>query len=104
MPDSTLDGLHYEDFAPHVNSKFRAQLGNGSTMELELINVEEKSPSPRQEQFVLTFRAPSDAPPEQQIFTLQHEALGSGIMFLVPIGRDAGRLIYEAVFNRPRQA
>jgi len=104
MPDLTLDALHYEDFAPHVNSKFRAQLRDASAMELELIHVEEKSPSPRQEQFILTFRAPANAPPEQQIFTLQHEALGSGIMFLVPVGRDASGLIYEAVFNRPRQA
>jgi hypothetical protein len=104
MADSTLDALHYEDFAPHVNSKFAAHLRDASTMELELINVEEKSPSPRQEQFILTFRAPSNAPPEQQVFTLEHAELGSGMMFLVPVGRDAGGLIYEAVFNRPRQA
>jgi hypothetical protein len=102
MPDSGLDSLHFEDYAPHVNSMFAAQTNNGATIELELTRVEEKSPSPRQEQFVLTFRAPIGAPLEQQIFTLQHEQLGSGAMFLVPIGKDADGVIYEAIFNRPR--
>jgi hypothetical protein len=104
MPDSSLDSLHYEDYAPHINSKFTALLGEASTLELELTQVEEKSPSPRQEQFILTFRAPLSAPLEQHIFSLQHEQLGSGILFLVPIGKDANGITYEAVFNRPMQA
>ena len=99
-----MDSLHYEDYLPHVNSKFTAQLNDVSTIELELTNVEEKSPSPRQEQFILTFRAPSGAPTGQQIFNLQHEQLGSGIMFWVPIGKDASGVTYEAVFNRSRPA
>ena len=99
-----LDLLHYEDFVPHVNSTFTAQANNASTVELELLSVEEKSPSPRQEQFILTFRAPLTAPAQQQIFNLHHEQLGSGSMFLVPIGKDATGILYEAVFNRPKQA
>lgn len=104
MSDSSLDLLHYEDYLPHVNSKFTARFANDATLELELIQVEEKSPSPRQEQFILTFRAPLNAPREQQIFNLHHEQLGDGLMFLVPIGLDANGVIYEAVFNRPKQA
>jgi hypothetical protein len=104
MPDSSLDLLHYEDYAAHINSKFSAQCQNGSTIELELTQVEEKSFSPRQEQFSLTFHAPLGATLEQQIFDLQHEQLGSGLMFLVPIGQDANGISYEAVFNRPKQA
>jgi hypothetical protein len=103
-PDLSLDSLHYEDYATHVNSKFTTQLSDASTIELELTQVEEKSPSPRQEQFALTFRAPLSGPLEQQIFNLQHEQLGSGIMFLVPIGKDANGITYEAIFNRPAQA
>ena len=104
MPDSNLDSLHYEDFAAHINRKFKAQLNETTTMEIELIAVEDKSPSPRQEQFVLTFRAPLTAPIFQQMFQVHHEQLGSGLIFLVPIGKDAGGVIYEAIFNRPRQA
>ncbi len=104
MSDLSLDSLHYEDYAPHINSKFTAQIHEASPVELELTNVVENSPSPRQEQFVLTFRAPFTAPAQQQIFTVRHEQLGSGIMFLVPIGKDANGIIFEAVFNRSRPA
>jgi hypothetical protein len=104
MSDLSLDMLHYEDYEPHLNSKFTVRLQNDSTMDLELTQVEEKSPSPRQEQFALTFRAPLDAPLEQQIFNLHHEQLGDGLVFLVPIGKDAEGITYEAVFNRPKQA
>jgi len=99
-----LDTLHYEDFASHINSRFRAQLSADSTMEMTLINVEDKSPSPRQEQFVLTFLAPREAPPLQGLYQLQHEQLGGGAVFLVPIARDENGLTYEAVFNRNRAA
>ena len=99
-----LDSLHYEDFAPHINTRFQMQLGEAGVLEIELLSVEDKSPSPRQEQFVLTFRAPQNAPPQQGLFQLQHTALGDGTLFLVPIGRDAQGLIYEAVFNRKREA
>jgi hypothetical protein len=73
-------------------------------MEIELISVEDKSPSPRQEQFVLTFVAPPEAPTQQNLFNIEHERLGEGVIFLVPIAKDARGLIYEAVFNRHREA
>ena len=100
MPDSTLDSLHYADFAPYINTKFQVQLNDDATMEIELIRVEEKPSSTRQEQFALTFRAPANAPPQQWLYQLQHEQLGSGKLFLVPIEREGEALIYEAVFNR----
>jgi hypothetical protein len=99
-----LDTLHYEDFAPHVNTRFQMQLNEDTTLEIELISVEDKSSSPRQEQFLLTFRAPLEAPPEQWLYQLRHEQLGSGRLFLVPIARDEEGLTYEAVFNRKRKA
>lgn len=104
MPDLSLDSLHCEDFVPYINSKFTAEINESLKLELELITVEEKSPSPRQEQFILTFRAPLNAPTAQQTFTVHHEQLGSGLMFLVPISKDAIGITYEAVFNRPRPA
>jgi len=38
------------------------------------------------------------------MFTLQHEVLGEGVMFLVPIEQKDDSVIYEAVFNRPIEA
>src|SRR5262245_48464262 len=99
-----LDTLHYEDFATHLNTKFHAQIGQDRMMEVELIRVENRHPSPQRELFVLTFRAPQDAPAAQQLFQLSHHSLGQGIMFLVPIARDESGLFYEAVFNRNREA
>jgi hypothetical protein len=99
-----LDTLHYEDFAPHVNTRFQMQISDDTSLEIELVSVEDKTPSPRQEQFLLTFRAPLEAPPLQRLYHLRHEQLGSGRLFLVPIGMDEEGLTYEAVFNRKRQA
>lgn len=99
-----LDTLHYEDFAPRVNDKFLARFSADSTMEITLINVEDTSPSPRQEQFALTFLAPLEAPAHQGIYDLQHEQLGGGSLFLVPIAKDQTGVTYEAIFNRKRQA
>ena len=96
-----LDSLHYEDFAPHVQSKFQMRAGN-QVWEAELIEVTDKSSSPRQEQFALQFRAPLEAPPCQTLFELEHASLGTGGMFLVPVRRDEHALYYEAIFNRPR--
>jgi hypothetical protein len=97
-----LDELHYEDYAKCLNTKFQAEAGEVGTIEMELITAEDKSPSADHEQFVLTFRAPVDAPVTQQIFNISHEQLGTGLVFLVPIAKDVSGVLYEAVFNRIR--
>lgn len=96
-----LDSLHYEDFAPHVNSKFQMRAGQ-QVWEIELVEVADRSPSPKQEQFALQFRAPLEAPPFQSLFELEHATLGKGGVFLVPVSRNDQGLYYEAIFNRPR--
>ena len=95
-----MDDLHYTDFVAHLNGRFNLTAGNGAAFELELLEVTENSPSPRQEQFALVFRAPLTAPSEQGIYQLTHAELGSGALFLVPLRRDAAGLYYEAIFNR----
>ncbi len=98
-----LDTLHYEDFLPHIGSKFKSPITENLTVEFELTSVENKPPSPQQEQFILNFRLLRSYPIRhvQFMFTLHHEVLGSGEMFLVPIEQQADSVIYEAVFNRP---
>ncbi|MGH9853326.1 MAG: DUF6916 family protein [Blastocatellia bacterium] len=100
----TIDALSYDDFAPHVNTKFRARLGDAPAMEIELIGAEDKSPSARQEQFVLTFLAPREAPARQSLFEVEHEHLGGGVIFLVPVAKDERGVSYEAIFNRKIEA
>lgn len=101
-----LDTLHYEDFHPHIGSKFKAPITETLTIEFELVSVENKPPSPHQEQFILYFSLPTSYPVRhvQFMFTLQHEILGGGVMFLVPVEQHSDKVIYEAVFNRPIEA
>lgn len=97
-----LDSLNYEDYAGCLNTKFTARMEDGSRMEFELIGVVDKSPSEKQEQFVLTFLAPADAPRSQGTWMLHHDELGEGLVFLVPVALDDSGLTCEAVFNRMR--
>ncbi len=98
-----LDSLHYQDYSAHLNSKFTVQLNETQTMDITLIEAEEKDPSPSQEQFILHFQAPPEAPRFQMTCNVRHEKLGEGWIFLVPVGQNESGILLEAVFNRPRQ-
>lgn len=97
-----LDTLAHADFAPHVNTKFIMRLPSVA-LEIELIQAEEFATAPHQERFTLSFLAPLEAPVQQGIYQLEHEQLGTGTLFLVPISRDENGLCLEAVFNRQRK-
>lgn len=98
-----LDTLVYADFSPHLNTKFRMHLPPDGILEIELVQAQEYPSAPHQERFSLTFLAPPEAPVAQGIYQLEHEQLGTGALFLVPVGRDEQGLSYEAVFNRRRK-
>lgn len=99
-----LDTLTHADFVPHLNTKFRMLLPSAPPLEIELVQADEFTASARQERFSLSFLAPNDAPVEQGVYELEHEQLGTGSLFLVPISRTEKGLHYEAVFNRWRKA
>ena len=50
--------------------------------------------------FSLFFRGPLDPQLSQGTYPLECESLGSLPLFLVPMGRNAEGMTYEAVFNR----
>lgn len=89
-----LDTLHYEDFAPHAHTKFRVQISEQAAMEFELISVEDKSPSPRQEQFVLTFRDYFGAP-TATISAFDSTSANGGNVSLTTAGPNAGAFTYN---------
>ena len=88
-----------EAFSGELDSRFRAQVGEGPEFDLFLVKVVDGISSPMQEAFSLRFRAPVDAPAFQSIYRLSNEALGEMDLFLVPISKDDSGLYYEAVFN-----
>ncbi|WP_309667146.1 DUF6916 family protein [Tabrizicola sp.] len=105
-----LETLTHADFAPHVNTYFRLQRFSDTSLadaaladaalDIKLIRVEEYTSAPNQERFALFFLAPHETPVQQGAYQLDHEQLGRGVLFLVPISRDQDGLCLEAVFNR----
>ena len=89
-----------EAFAPYVNTKFVMHYSAENSAELTLVSAVDVGSTPRQIQFSLVFQGPGNGPIKQGVYRLEHEALGSLDVFLVPIARDNGGLSYEAVFNR----
>ena len=98
-----LERMRREDFEPHLNTTFRLLRGEGEPLELELVDITggegafENSYS-----FSLFFRGGPHFQLQQHIFTLEHPALGSLDIFLVPVERGAEGSRYEAVFNYPK--
>jgi hypothetical protein len=89
------DELTRQTFDPHVGSAFRA-----GAIELELVEVSSVGRAGDGRSFALLFRGPSASPLGQGTVELEHVALGSVLLFLVPVAADATGLQYEAVFNR----
>lgn len=50
--------------------------------------------------FSALFTGPASNPLRQQTYRLQHAALGTFSVFLVPVGRPGREVSYEATFNR----
>ena len=94
-----LDTLNYEELSAQVNTKFRLTEMT-DPIELELIEAPEPKITPGQKIFSLVFLGPKDLLLPQRMYQLDHDQLGSGRLFLVPIGQSEEGVRYEAVFNR----
>jgi hypothetical protein len=83
-------------FADHLNSTFRLR---DPATELELVEVADGS-TRHQVNFSLLFRGPRQPVLPQRIYPVEHDALGSFDLFIVPVHADAQAIRYQAVFNR----
>ena len=90
-----------DDFAGHLNSNFRVFFDGQSATETELTQVTKVREMPRYTAFAILLRAPGDTPPEQMLYKVEHDALGTMELFLVPVQQDEKGLYFEAVFNHP---
>jgi hypothetical protein len=91
--------LNHPTFSQNLHSQFRV-VPDSSAVALDLVEVGELASSPRQEQFSVVFRGPARPFLSQGMYRLAHERMGEFDLFLVPVGRDGDRYLYEAVFNR----
>jgi hypothetical protein len=99
-----FETLSLSDFSPVVGSSFQVRTEPDVSLQLELLEAVKLSDIPagfsqRSESFSLLFRGPADMMLSQQMCPLSHADLGELSVFLVPVGRDADGIQYEAVFN-----
>lgn len=98
-----LEELDGSDFRPYLNTTFTIQLEGLHPIPLDLVNVTETGSKPwpeARQPFTLTFLGPvSKQYLLQHIYALDHPTMGRLELFLVPLGPEAGRMRYEAVFS-----
>jgi hypothetical protein len=94
--------LTHEAFSRQAGTKFRVQVDENTVVDLELTDISELKLYPRQEEFSILFRGPSDAFLDQGARLLTHDKMGQFELFIVPIRQDEKGFYYEAVFNRIR--
>ncbi|KJC57364.1 hypothetical protein UP10_30435 [Bradyrhizobium sp. LTSPM299] len=94
-----LAKLHIDDFAPHKDAVFELQ-ATERVVPLKLTKVDPAGNSGRQGgAFSLLFAGPKDHVLPQAIYPVQHPALGTMEIFLVPIGPLADGNGYQAIFT-----
>ena len=94
--------LTHEAFTQQAGTKFKVQVDENNGVELELAEVSELKLYPRQEEFTIVFRGPSNAFLDQGVRLFTHDQIGEFELFMVPIRQDEQGFYYEAVFNRIR--
>jgi len=94
-----MDTLNHSDYADNLNTKFRIRELDGSP-DIELTTVTELKSSVDQESFSLLFSGGKEQPLAQGLYNLEHESLGNGMIFLVPVEENKDGYLYEAVFSR----
>ena len=88
-----------ETFEPCVGDAFALSAGDASAeIVLHSALALGEWPGGRQP-FSLTFRGPAEPALPQATYGFEHAELGAFDLFIVPIGRDDGGMIYEAVIT-----
>jgi hypothetical protein len=104
----TNDPLSYytkSAFSSYLNSIFLLRAGLLGAIEVTLTQVEDTAPGSGasqagQECFSLLFQNGRGAALPQGTYTVEHAALGSFALFLVPGGHEKGGQSYVAIVNR----
>ena len=99
----TLDKLQSSDFLPFLHQFFKVRLDGEDVFDLELVSVAEFGPNSMQgarKPFSLQFLGPvSRQYLQQHTYCLEHANFGVLELFIVPLGPEAGRMRYEAIFS-----
>jgi hypothetical protein len=94
--------ISIQTFAAAANQAFDLVMGETSVA-LTLVEVtplpSHPVPGLLRDPFSLIFRSQSPVVLPQRIYTLKNATIGKMDIFIVPVGRDAQGVLYQAVFN-----
>lgn len=100
-----IEWLTHAHVAPLVGQDVTVGADGRGTWTMRLVDAVEGSepggPGPEgqhRQQFSLLFRGPAEPQLPQGTYAVTHDAIGEQHLFLVPIGRDAEGVRYEAAF------
>ena len=95
--------LTSRDFTAHLNTNFNIHYGGEAPLPVVLIEVKELGgvlPGSTQPPFSLVFESHgADQYLIQKIYLLEHPVLGAVEMFIVPLGPQGDRMIYEIIVS-----
>ena len=102
-----LEQFTLDTFTPRVGEMFRVQVPGADPIGMVLESVTEipvagwrpDSVAQPRKPFSLLFLGPSHLILPQAIYPFEHEALGVFEIFIVPVGKSANGVTYEAVFS-----
>ena len=98
-----LEKLNKASFDPHLNTTFEVQTENMGIVDVELVEITEKSDD-FAERFSLIFRGDKTRILHQAIHKMKHADMGDLDLFIVPIVHDKqDGIYYQAVFNRLKE-
>lgn len=88
-------------YRAHLNTVFRVQCETDS-VGIQLVDVDAGRQDKGIQQFSLFFHGPAECVLPQGTYEIQHDALGSLAILIVPIvGSNHERIVYQACFTRP---
>jgi uncharacterized protein DUF6916 len=102
-----LESASRNSFAEQLHTIFYLHVEGRESVPLELYEVSEPldpKRSPGMEQFSLLFRGPRVPFYPQGVYTLEHKDLGTGELFIVPVGPDSHGMCYQVVLSRVEKA
>lgn len=103
MQVADLRTVTHAEFEECLEQDFRLHVDETESIDLKLTRVDPRGPveteSGLRRPFSLVFEADSASLLPQRIYQVEHAVMGRLELFLVPIGCEGERVLYEAVFN-----
>ena len=102
-----LERFTLDTFAPLIGERFRLRVEGQAPLDMTLASVTEipvsgwrpEDVAEHRKPFSLVFNGPPTIVLPQAIYCFEHDGIGELAIFIVPIGRSAEAVRYEAVFS-----